>query len=158
MSVPISKRFFGDTVTLDARSNVDALLALRAGPNAGDKVIVAHPSNTAKDVIRLFKQKDLHHLPVVDEKNKVVGIVSATDLLNMFVESPVLDPESVRVSEIMTEQPEVVLRETPLQIVVAILSNSPYRCVPVVTEEGYIYSIVTTRDIVRYLNAGFHDS
>jgi CBS domain-containing protein len=159
MAVPISTRFFGDTVTLDARMTVQDFLDEQSPEFIdadGVKVIVAHEGNTVTEAIRLFQQRDLHHLPVVAEGGEhVVGIVSSTDVLNMFLESSVIDPGSVKVSQIMTPEPEVVLRATPFQIAIAILANSKFRCLPVVTEEGAIYGILTTRDVVRFLNQAF---
>lgn len=161
MSVPISKRFFGDVVSFDARMTVVDFLEQQSPEfvdGDGIKVIVARAGHTVADAIRLFQERDLHHLPVVaDGGEHVVGIVSSTDVLNLFLRSGPVDPTAVRIAEIMAPEPEVVLRATPLQIAIAILANSKFRCLPVVTEEGAIYGILTPRDIVRFLNKTFKE-
>ncbi len=43
-------------------------------------VQVAHPEWTLTECSQKMQQKNIHHLPVVDEKNNLIGLISATDL------------------------------------------------------------------------------
>jgi acetoin utilization protein AcuB len=44
--------------------------------------IVASPNTTYREAMKLLKENEIGHLPVVDDRGKVVGIVSETDLMS----------------------------------------------------------------------------
>jgi CBS domain-containing protein len=43
-------------------------------------VQVAHPEWTLVECSRKMQEKNVHHLPVVDENNELIGMITATDL------------------------------------------------------------------------------
>jgi len=43
-------------------------------------VYVAHPEWTLVECSRKMQEKNVHHLPVVDENNELIGMITATDL------------------------------------------------------------------------------
>jgi CBS domain-containing protein len=44
-------------------------------------LITVNPEMTIFECAKLMNEKKIHHLPVMDENGKVVGIISATDFL-----------------------------------------------------------------------------
>jgi CBS domain-containing membrane protein len=48
------------------------------------KVVSVSPSNSIKEVAEILSKSEFHALPVVD-KNKLVGIVTTTDLINYLL-------------------------------------------------------------------------
>ncbi len=44
-------------------------------------VVIAHPDDTIKKVIKELAEHDISGLPVIDDKNKVIGIISEKDIL-----------------------------------------------------------------------------
>ena len=128
---------------------------LRAhGSGEQTRVIFAHLDDTVAEAHELFQTHDLHHLPIVSE-NRVVGIVSASDLLTFFSTSSMLDPEEARLEEIMTPGPQVIAKNQPVRDLVKILAHSPFRCLPVMNEDDKLWAIVTTRDLVRFLELNY---
>lgn len=120
------------------------------------KVIVAHPDDTVAEAHRLFQTHDLHHLPIVSGE-EVVGIVSSTDLLTFFSTSSMLDPGEATLEEIMTPGPQVITKGRPMRELVEILAHSPFRSLPVLAEDGELWAIVTTRDLVRFLEINYRE-
>ena len=119
-------------------------------------IVVAHPDDTLEEAYRLFKAKDVHHLPIVEvDSDRLIGIVSATDLLNYFAECPLADRSEIRLAEIMTKEPESVLPGASIRQAARILAEASFHCLPVVSVDGAVLGIVTTRDLVRYLDAHF---
>ena len=47
-------------------------------------LITARPSDTAKKLAELMKEKNIHKVPVIEE-NRLVGIVTATDLIRKCI-------------------------------------------------------------------------
>lgn len=45
------------------------------------EVQVARPEQTIADLIPMFSDEGLHHLPVVDKLQRVIGMVTQTDLV-----------------------------------------------------------------------------
>ena len=46
--------------------------------------VVANQFTTFSQVLRLFNEFPVHHLPVVDDNNKLIGIVSSNDFIKVF--------------------------------------------------------------------------
>ena len=44
-------------------------------------LIMVHQDSSLKDCALLMKEKHIHHLPVTDDQQKIVGMISATDFL-----------------------------------------------------------------------------
>ncbi|GAA4238115.1 CBS domain-containing protein [Postechiella marina] len=61
---------------------VDNLLTI--GQVMTRKIVSVNTSNTIKEVAEIFKKQPFHALPVVDD-NKLVGIVTTTDLINYLL-------------------------------------------------------------------------
>ncbi len=44
------------------------------------------PDSTIDEVAKLFASKEFHSLPVVDKENRLVGIVTTTDILHFYID------------------------------------------------------------------------
>jgi CBS domain-containing protein len=124
--------------------------------------VVANQFHNFSQIVQLFSQYSLHHLPIVDGNNKVVGIVSSNDIpkvlvrLNSNAEKNALDFDvidtKVNIAEIMTPNPAVVTAEDTLQTVVKLCVSNKCLALPVVENEKLI-GIISLRDIASYLAA-----
>lgn len=117
----------------------------------GLRIIVAHPEDPISRAVELFREYDLHHLPIVRSENDatVVGIVSLFDLIKDDSEAPWAERT---LGSIMTAEPQTITRRTLLKEAVSILATSQFMALPVVDDQKRILGIVTTRDITRFLN------
>jgi CBS domain-containing protein len=52
----------------------------------GTPVITCKPNDDLKDVAKIFLEKFIHRLPVIDENDKLVGVISLGDVLTAFIE------------------------------------------------------------------------
>jgi CBS domain-containing membrane protein len=53
------------------------------------QVQVARPAQTMAELVPLFSDEGFHHLPVVDDDRRVVGMVTQTDILALLFRTPV---------------------------------------------------------------------
>ena len=111
---------------------------------------------TARD---LMDQHGIRHLPVVDEENTVVGLVSQRDLLQRVL-APTDDltlsarhdvMSAITVDTIMTTDVEAVEPGLALAAAGQMMLENKYGCLPVV-DGGRMTGILTEADFVRYLS------
>ena len=107
---------------------------------------------------RLFKQHKIRHIPVVNG-NKVIGILSYTDLLRIsFVDAVDDDAEIVdatvynlfTVEQVMAKKLITITPETTIKETAEILSKKEFHALPV-CEGDLLVGIVTTTDLIKYL-------
>ena len=133
-------------------------------------VITVHPDAVVGEVVDLLVANRISAVPVVDDKGKVVGVVSEGDLLRRaeagtdlrrshwlewLVPSQTLAAEFVkshsrRVSDIMTRRVISVSPETPLDEVATTLERNGIKRVPVI-ENGKLVGILSRANLVQAL-------
>ena len=106
----------------------------------------------------LFKKHHIRHIPVVNS-NKIIGMLSYTDLLRISFVDAVDDHDEVvdvtvynmfTVEQVMAKKLVTVAPETTIKEVAEILSKREFHALPVV-EGDLLVGIVTTTDIIKYL-------
>jgi len=137
------------------------------------EVAMVTPGDTVESVIKLLLKKKISGVPVVNEENEVVGIVSEGDLIirTQKLHAPLYiqilggviyldDPEefkeelrktaAIRVEDIMTDNPLTVNMDTPVEEIATIMFDAGVNRLPVL-QDGKLAGIVTRADIVRSL-------
>jgi acetoin utilization protein AcuB len=112
---------------------------------------------TAREVFAMMKEGGYRHVPVVRE-GKLAGIVSDRDLrLVMTVSHHEWEeagvehiPEHVKVGDIMTENPAILVPESDLKHVVQLMTKHKIGALPVV-QKGEVVGIVTETDLLKLL-------
>ena len=122
--------------------------------------VVGNPSSSFSQVLRLFTEFPVHHLPIVDDNGKLVGIVSSNDLPKVFLQL-CNRPEKIRmdlasiddvikVTDIMTENPITITSSTSIEEAAKIFSSKRFMALPVV-DNGELVGILSARDVMKYL-------
>ena len=108
-------------------------------------VITAKKDMLLTDVIALLLRWHISALPVVDLEDKIVGIVSEIDLVNLTFDGNAADTtvEEVMVTDIISFSPS-----TQLADLVQTFSKRHLRRVPII-ENGKVVGIISRRDILR---------
>ncbi len=152
MAASLSQRLFGVSFRAEPAHSVADVLnkVARAQREATQGVIIGRSDDTVADARKLFDSADLHHLPVLED-TKPVGIVSVTDLLQFYADPNHGDPTTTSLREIMTMDPQLIEQQAPMQELISTLAHSRFRCLLVVSANGEFKNIVTTRDLVRFL-------
>lgn len=102
-------------------------------------------SNTAQDAAREMIDKDVSAVVVVDENDKVVGIVTERDMTRRVV-AECLDANSVTLSEIMTAAPETLSPDELAHEALGRMLQRGFRHLPVV-EDGRAVGMVSMRNL-----------
>lgn len=110
------------------------------------KLITVPMGTTLFEANQLMLEKRLRHLPILDESDEVVGVLSQRDL--QYV------PNSKKISvEMMMNTPvQFVTEETPLRKAIFQMLQSKISCLLVADASANAIGIVTTDDLLGYLS------
>lgn len=132
------------------------------------------PDITVHELIRLFVSHNVSAIPVVDEEDTLLGIVSEGDLLYKKVRPHI--PQHINVlggtlyycgygryeksfkkmlatqaSEIMTKETKCVTPETEMSVITTLMVDKHLKVVPVVNERNRLVGMITRHDILTVL-------
>jgi CBS domain-containing protein len=149
-----------------------------AGEIMARDVPSVHPNDDARTAIDLLSKSDLGAIPVVDNDNKLVGIVSESDLILSEEESDLHLPHylnimggivfvgsmkgfeerlekafATEVSELMTADPIVAHDYESADRVAKKIADKHHNHLPVVDADGYLAGMVTRADALAALVA-----
>jgi CBS domain-containing protein len=91
---------------------------------------------------------DIRHLPVVDKKGHVVGVVSDRDILQTL-DKLRDETKPTPVAAIMARRVRTVKPSTPASDAAALMIEHKISCLPVVGDREQLVGIVTETDFVR---------
>lgn len=112
-----------------------------------ERVIALEGDTPVVDMLRLFAGENLSGAPVIDERHRVVGFVSETDLLGALLRQ---EYEGMTAADVMSTPPIVADEFMPTDDVMSLLRENRIHHLPVV-REGRLVGIITPQDILRYL-------
>jgi acetoin utilization protein AcuB len=107
-------------------------------------VVTIGSDSSVFQALSLMKKKAVRHLPVVDA-GKFVGLITSTDVKQAILTGML---ETLRVGDVMMNNPVTVTRETTLEEASRIIYEQKVGSLPVV-EKGKVLGILTTIDILK---------
>lgn len=113
-----------------------------------ESVVTVNKSALAKDALMHLLSSSFSGLPVVDDSNKLVGIITESDLLDATVEGK--DLETTHVFEIMTQDVHTAGRDTPVMEIAKIMKEKNLMRFPIMEGEKLV-GIVARGDILKAL-------
>jgi len=102
---------------------------------------------TAQEVAQLLAEKRISGVPVVDEHNTIIGIVTEADIISKVIR------EGLTVADLMSSEVITVDEEMDASDIAGLLTERRIKRVPVVSE-GKLMGIVSRGDIVRAVAEG----
>ena len=119
-------------------------------------VVVANQFHNFSDVLELFSKHGMHHLPIVDGSNKIVGIISSNDLMKIFSDPKYRNlrlnieeaDKVINIVDIMTPDPVTISPKDTIKQAAKLFAEKRFLVVPVV-ENGEIMGILSVKDIIH---------
>jgi len=112
-----------------------------------EKQVQSAEKDTKAEMIASYMMDGFGSVPIVDENNKLVGIVSEFDLLAALRKGKKL--QDVAAGEILTPNPVSVTQDTDIVTLMDVLQNNHLIRVPVLDNVGKLIGIVARRDLLR---------
>ena len=113
-------------------------------------------TNEVSDVVQIFKERSIHHIPVVSG-DSLIGMISKTDIERIsFVtgtdgnEANTAVYNMLKLDQVMTKQLETVQSDDQIRDAALLLARGKYHALPVL-EDDKLAGIVTTTDVINYL-------
>lgn len=134
-------------------------------------VITVSGEETLQNVAKIFIEKNISGVPVVDEQNHVIGVISEGDLV--YQQKPLAKPifinlfdgilqidrkefveglnkmAAYKVSQLMTKDVITAYEDTPVEEIADLMINKKINRLPIVDDEGHLQGLVTRQDIIR---------
>src|ERR1700752_651610 len=125
-------------------------------------VMAVRESASYKEIANMLHEQRVSAFPVVDEDNKVIGVVSETDLLAKealegtvpeTLQSLPRQRDRTRVSgltaaELMSIPAVTIGPDAPVRRAARLMSNKRVKRLPVVSEDGVLIGIVSRADVL----------
>ncbi|GAA2784567.1 CBS domain-containing protein [Kitasatospora paracochleata] len=126
-------------------------------------VVVAHPETTFKEIAALFHRRGITAVPVVDELDRPVGLVSEADLIRKEAGLLGEDHRSARwvhphgpylagpalAEELMTSPVVTARADWSLVKTARVMDRRKLKRLPVIDQDGRLTGIVSRADVLR---------
>lgn len=151
-----------------------SLKSLRAKDVMKKDVVTVNPRDSIHEALALMLENRVFSLPVTDGRGRCIGILSATDLLELTrdvdaeVESIVADGElpgswlldrihaqlgGEYVDEVMTETVSTIGEDESVVRAVKLMIRDKIHRIPVINDRGALSGIVSTTDVLEAIAA-----
>ncbi len=128
------------------------------GDRMSHPVITIPPDMPVVDALNLMRVEHIRRTPVVDEKGKLVGIVSDKDLLNASPSAATTLSvweinyllSKINVGDVMTKDVVTITEDTPIEEAARIMADNKIGGLPVV-RDGKVVGIITETDLFKIL-------
>ena len=122
------------------------------------EIITVHVGQNVSDVRKIFAEQGFHHVPVVSGK-KLIGIISATDILRVSVDGVGSDERSMdayidhqfSIDGLMESDVKTLSIKSTISDAADLLSDGSFHAIPVVDEDEALVGLVTSTDLIRFL-------
>jgi acetoin utilization protein AcuB len=115
--------------------------------------IMIHGQDDYKNAVKIMEKNTLHHLPVLDDRERLVGIVSDHDLLLAATRYLLCD---VEVAEVMHRGVVTATPRMPLDEAASLMAAHHVGGLPVLGDDGTVVGIITKSDILKTVAQHMH--
>ncbi|MCF6767474.1 CBS domain-containing protein [Thiotrichales bacterium 19S11-10] len=125
-----------------------------------DEIITSQLDTSYKKLEQIMQDFVINHIPIVDDNDKLIGIVSRLDLLTAYVKHLKLAHTDklmkLTAKELLVDNVISVKESSDIKQVSEILANHSFHSVPVINDEQQIVGIVTANDLIDHLIRLYH--
>jgi CBS domain-containing protein len=111
-------------------------------------LFTVHEDELVDLVAALMDWEHIRHVPVEDDRHRLVGLVTHRTLLRLMAQGRIDRSEPIPVSEIMHRGVITITPETSTLEAITLMKDHRIGCLPVTGEDGKLLGIVTERDFM----------
>ena len=112
-------------------------------------LVFVRDTDTLADAQREMLRAGIHHLPVVDEHQNLIGVISGTDVAG----GRHRPRGTERIGKFMSRAVVTVTPETSITLASDLMLENVFRSLPVVDSDGHLIGILTETDVLRGIRA-----
>lgn len=111
-------------------------------------LVTADRSDSARLTLEYMKWNNIHHLPVVDKSETLVGLITWSHLIKHW-KSVLIYGHTRSAADIMIKEVVTVTNNTSIEQAVSLMEEKGIGCLPVL-QENHLVGIITTNDLIHY--------
>ncbi|RLI71350.1 hypothetical protein DRO97_09940 [Archaeoglobales archaeon] len=113
------------------------------------EAITISPETGIEEVSRIILQKNVNHLPVVDENNVLIGIVTSWDVAKAVAKAEGVKLGKVR--DVMTRKVITTFPDEPVEVAARKMEIHNISALPVIDSKKRVLGLVTSEDLSKLL-------
>lgn len=124
-------------------------------------LIVVHPNDLVSKIKDIFESNSFHHLPVIDDDQKLIGLISRYDYNLLCDKSTLFKHEksdeinerffsSMIARDIMTKDLVTLKEADPISRAVDLIRENLFHAIPIVDGNNILLGLVTTYDLLTF--------
>ncbi|MDC0457043.1 CBS domain-containing protein [Alphaproteobacteria bacterium] len=118
-------------------------------------VISINQDDTVYDAINILSKKKIGALPVLNDQNKLCGMLSERDIIQKMSNDKKIDFSHTQIKSIMTTKVITCNENTESNVLMTIMTNNKIRHIPII-EKNSLIGIVSIGDVVKRLLEKFN--
>ena len=117
------------------------------------ELVTAKAEDSVNRIRQIFDANNFHHLPVIENGNVLIGIISRQDI-NKVVQLLAYDAKDakhgpMRAKDIMSKSPMLLDPEDTIGLAADVFMTNKFHALPIV-EDDKLIGIITTHDLLSY--------
>jgi CBS domain-containing protein len=109
-------------------------------------VITLQSSETIGTADEDMRLASIRHMPVLDDRGRLVGILSNRDLMRAMRRN---NKERVVIADVMTSSPHTIGEDDPAYRAAELMLEHKIGSLPVVADDGHLVGMITETDFLR---------
>jgi CBS domain-containing protein len=110
-------------------------------------LITMKPTDAVDSAGMEMKYASIRHIPIVDDRNRLVGMLSHRDILRALGKA---QKGTIVVGEIMTKRVHTISADAPVYEASALILAHKIGALPVLGDDQQLVGLITETDFVRY--------
>ena len=110
--------------------------------------ITVSPNYSLYAVRQLFMTNRIHHIPVVDSENHLIGLLTTYDLWKNEIAPD--DYHRVKVHDVMTTRLAKISANDKVGTAAEIFLDNRFHALPVIDDNNRLLGIITSHDVLKY--------
>ncbi len=124
-------------------------------------LVVVNPNDLVFKIQEIFESNSFHHLPVIDDNNNLLGLISRYDY-NLLCDKSTLFKskkaehinerffKSMIAKDIMSKNLVTLHEDAPISRAVDLMRENLFHAIPIVNNENKLLGLVTTYDLLTF--------
>lgn len=113
------------------------------------RLVTLRPEMDVHDAVQMLLKNRISGAPVVDPRNKLLGVFSERCCLGVIVDSAYEQLPTHDVGSFMDREARAISPDTQLLSIAQLFLLGHLRRLPVVDEEGYLLGQISRRDVIK---------
>ncbi|MFK8006307.1 MAG: HPP family protein [Saprospiraceae bacterium] len=125
------------------------------------EVICVHPTDLMQKVKEIFDVNTFHHIPVIDDDEQLIGILSKHDFNKVLTTFSVFKNSkadvanrkfmmSMMAKDVMTKQVAKLGPEHKLSTALGIFRENMFHALPIIDDENRVVGMLSTFDLLNF--------